>query len=49
MWGRPGFYQDVFAVLLCRVCLGKFHFSEDRFDSTGQGPTSVRDSLVYLV
>eukprot|EP00439_Symbiodinium_sp_Y106_P075316 s2375_g14.t2 len=30
-----GFYQDVFAVLLCRVCLGKFHFSEDRFDSTG--------------
>ncbi|CAE7335335.1 Parp12 [Symbiodinium necroappetens] len=30
-----GFYQDVFALLLCRVCLGKFHFSEDRFDSAG--------------
>ncbi|CAE6968072.1 Parp12 [Symbiodinium natans] len=30
-----GFFQDVFALLLCRVCLGKFLYSEDRLDSAG--------------
>ncbi|CAE7634226.1 Parp12 [Symbiodinium pilosum] len=30
-----GFYQDVFALLLCRVCLGKFLYSEERLDTAG--------------
>jgi hypothetical protein len=31
-----GYYEDVFAILLCRVCMGKFYYTLERDETAGE-------------